>query len=146
MLLDKVAVDMLPLLTLRAQDRRQGFDKRRVFLFLTLACSLLAPHFSLGTDPSSGPTQGGVGHHVVSFSSASELRGADSANTHVKALSAHLIMEQDPLLASLLSTAVHWEHQGLTRGCLVELFHVGFKSLASLTFPRLNLQSGASRF
>lgn len=50
------------------------------------------------------------------------------------------------MLASLLSTAGHSGHQGFTRGCLFEPLHIRFKSLASLTFLRLTLQSEASWF
>lgn len=124
MFLDKVAVEVLPLITLKAHNRRQRFDKVRVFLCLSFGLLTLAPHLGLGTDPRSAscpdhtPGLAEVGeHHIDSCSFASKLEEL-TAWTQVKGLCPHVVMEKETLLAFLLSMTVHREcwssvHQGV---------------------------------
>ena len=116
---------------------------------LPLAHGLPASPDSLGLDPSStgstilslGPAQSGVGNHVATLAlhpSSEKL----TVLTQVKAPSPPLIMGQEA--HAVLPLEYHcalW-----SPGCLVEPLHVGFKSLASLTFLRLTLQSNVSVF
>lgn len=102
MFLDKVAVDVLPLMTLRAPDRSQELDKGGAFLCFspslvdswhpTLAqAQILAPQAVLF----SPWAQRGVGRDITLPASALHPSSEElTVLTRVKALSPHLIMEQ----------------------------------------------------